>query len=339
MDLNLIWYILLGVLLTGYAILDGFDLGVGIMHWVLRDARQRDVAVKAIGPLWDGNEVWLVTFGGALLAAFPEAYASLLSAFYLPVMGLLFCLILRAVSIDFRNKVASPFWRGTWDVGFFLSSLGATLVFGVAAGNLIRGIPLDERGDYTESTLELFNPYSIAVGVFAVTVFSLHGVIFLFLKTRGTVRQQLYGWLWHSWGVFQIFYVLVTMLTLIEHPEVVANVKRFPWVIPIVIVNVIAVANIPRSIYYESYGQAFVSSCISIGCLVTLLLIAIFPNLVYSSGVGRSLTLYNAASSQGTLWLMLIIAMVGVPLIGAYTWIIYWTFRHPVDISTSETHS
>ena len=140
MDLNLTWFILLGILLAGYAILDGFDLGVGIIHPVLRSERHREVAIKAIGPLWDGNEVWLVTFGGALFAAFPEAYATILSAMYLPIMLLLFCLILRAISVDFYAKVHSVLWKRVWDFGFTLSSFGATLVFGMAAGILIQGL-------------------------------------------------------------------------------------------------------------------------------------------------------------------------------------------------------
>ncbi|MEM7454375.1 MAG: cytochrome d ubiquinol oxidase subunit II [Planctomycetota bacterium] len=331
MDLNLIWFVLLLVLLAGYAILDGFDLGVGIIHPILPGGQERKVAVKAIGPLWDGNEVWLVTFGGALFAAFPEAYATLLSAMYLPVMLLLFCLILRAVSIDFHSKVASPAWRSVWDVGFNLSSLMATFVFGVAAGNLIVGIPIDERGVYTGSTLDLFGWYPLAVGVLAVATFALHGVIFLFLKTTGGVRKNLTNWIWHFWGVFLVLYILVSIMTLIEHPHVVERVKSAPWAIPIVIVNVLCVANIPRSVFQGRFGQAFASSCVNIACLVGMFAVSTYPALVYSTGEGPSLDLYNAASSQGTLWLMFIIAMIGLPFIITYTVVIYWTFRHPID--------
>lgn len=331
MDLNLIWFILIGVLLAGYAILDGFDLGVGIIHPVLKGAGQRNVAIKAIGPLWDGNEVWLVTFGGALFAAFPEAYATILSAMYLPIMLLLFCLILRAISIDFRNKVDSSFWKFFWDVGFHISSLGATLVFGVAAGNLVAGLPLDERGAYTGTLADLFGFYALATGLLAVATFAMHGVMFLFLKSTGPVRDRLNGWLWHTWGLFLTVYILVSMLTLIENPHVIENIKRAPWAIPIVIVNVLCVANIPRSIQLKKYGQAFISSSVNIACLVALFSVSIFPQLVYSTDTGRSLTIYNAASSQGTLWLMCIIAMIGVPLITCYTVVIYWTFRHPIE--------
>ena len=332
MDLNLIWFILVGVLLAGYAILDGFDLGVGIIHPVLKGERQRNVAIKAIGPLWDGNEVWLVTFGGALFAAFPEAYATILSAMYLPIMLLLFCLILRAISIDFRNKVEASFWRFFWDCGFHVSSLGATVVFGIAAGNLIAGMPVDERGAYTGTLLDLFGFYSLATGVLAVATFTMHGTMFLFLKSTGDVREKLTGWLWHTWGFFLATYILVSMMTLIENPHVVASIKRAPGAIPIVILNVLCVANIPRAVFREKFGQAFVSSCLNIACLVALFSVSIFPNLVYSTGEGSALTIYNAASSQGTLLLMSIIAVVGAPLILSYTMVVYWTFRHPIEV-------
>jgi cytochrome d ubiquinol oxidase subunit II len=332
MDLNLVWFILIGVLLAGYAILDGFDLGVGIILPILRGERERNVAVKAIGPLWDGNEVWLVTFGGALFAAFPEAYATILSGMYLPVMLLLFCLILRAISVDFRNKVESPAWKILFDTGFFVSSFAATIVFGVTAGNLIAGIPLDERGEFTGSIAQLFGIYPLATGALAVATFALHGIMFLFLKTTGELRGRLSNWMWHLWGIYLMLYVLVSMLTLIENAHVVETIKQAPWAIPIVILNVVCVANMPRAIYLKRFGQAFASSCLNIACLVALFSVSNFPNLVFSTGPGDSLTLYNAASSQGTLWLMTIYALIGVPFIVSYTAIIYWTFRHPIDI-------
>ncbi len=336
MDLNLVWFILLGLLLAGYAILDGFDLGVGIIHPVLRGQRERNVGIKAIGPLWDGNEVWLVTFGGALFAAFPEAYATILSGMYLPIMLLLFCLILRAISVDFRNKVESNAWKRLFDAGFFVSSLVATFVFGVAAGNLIAGMALNERGEFAGSLGDLFGVYPLATGLLAVATFALHGVMFLYLKTTGEIGKRLTDWMWHFWGVFLVMYILVSLFTLIENPHVISKVKQAPWAIPIVILNVVCVANMPRTIYLKKFGQAFVSSCLNIACLVALFSISTFPDLVHSTGVGPSLTLTNAASSPGTLWIMTIIAMIGVPFIVSYTAIIYWTFRHPIEIEPEQ---
>ena len=332
MDLPLIWFILIGVLLAGYAVLDGFDFGAGIIQPMFRDARHRNACVQAIGPLWDGNEVWLVTFGGALFAAFPEAYATIMSAFYIPIMLLLMSLILRAVSVDFRNKVESGFWRGMWDFGLFVSSLGASFVFGVAAGNLIRGISLDEGGEFTGTTADFFNVYSLLVGAFAVVVFALHGAVFLILKTTGEMRETLSKRIWHFWGVFLAFHLLITIMTLVEHEHVVANIRSSYWPIPVVIINVLAVANLPRAILSGRFGQAFVSSAINIASLVALTYLSMFPAIVYSSGPGPSLSFVDAASSEGTLWLMLVIAMIGAPLILSYTAIVYWTFRKPIEI-------
>ncbi len=333
MDLNLTWYILLAILLIGYAILDGFDLGVGIIHPFLRGERERNAAIKAVGPLWDGNEVWLVTFGGALFAAFPEAYATIFSAFYIPFMLLLFCLILRAVSIDFRNKVESKAWKSVWDYGFFISSLIATFLFGVAVGNSIVGLPLSERGVFIGSQLDLLNPYSLSVGVLAIALLALHGVIFLYLKTEGAISEKLNRWIWHTWGLFLVVYLLTTIFTLIEHPQAIANFKHAPWAAVVVIINVLAVANIPRCLFNEKYAAAFVSSCVNIACLIFLFGVALFPNMATASNdPANTLTIYNAAASQSTLWLMFIIAMIGVPLVSAYTVITYWTFRGKIEV-------
>lgn len=332
MCLVTIWFLLLGLLLAGYAVLDGFDLGVGILHPMLRKPSERNVSIKAIGPLWDGNEVWLVTFGGALFAAFPEAYATILSAFYIPVMLLLFCLILRAVSVDFRNKVESSFWKACGDAGFFVSSLVATLVLGVAAGNLIQGISLDVGRDFAGRTEDFFGIYPIVVGILAVLTFALHGVVFLILKTTDSLRNTLSERIWHFWGLFLVGYILVTFMTLIENPHVAENVRRTYWPIPLVVINVLAIANLPRTILNKSFGQAFVSSCTNIACMVGLFFCSVFPDLVISTGPGPSVSIYDAASSDGTLWLMLIIAMLGIPMVLAYTLVVYWTFRHPIRI-------
>src|SRR5262249_38476343 len=201
MDLHAIWFILLGALLAGYAVLDGFDLGVGILHLVARTARDRRLFINAIGPIWDGNEVWLITFGGALFAAFPIAYATVFSGFYTAFMALLFALIFRAVSIEFRSKMNSERWRHAWDIGFFGSSLLASFLFGVAVGNIMIGVPLDERGVFTGSIIDLLNPYALMAGVTVVTMFAMHGAIYLFLKLpKGPMHDRVGNWIWHMWG-------------------------------------------------------------------------------------------------------------------------------------------
>ncbi|ANM29394.1 cytochrome D oxidase subunit I [Acidobacteria bacterium Mor1] len=333
MDYNLMWYGLLGVLLAGYAVLDGFDFGVGILHPLARTDHERRLFVNAIGPMWDGNEVWLVTFGGALFAMFPEAYATIFSGFYLAFMLLLCALIFRAVSLEFRSKMQSPAWRKIWDFGFFASSLLAPLLFGVAVGNAILGVPLDERGVYTGGFFDLLGAYPLLVGVMTAALFAMHGAIYLFLKTEGEVQERLGRWMWHTWGVFLVLYLLTTMYTLARVPTALANFERFPWAAGFAVLSVLCIANIPRTVFRGRYGQAFASSSLTIVALVCLFGFALFPNLVTASNdPARSWTLYTAASSQKTLGIGLWFALIGMPFVLTYTGVVYWTFRGKVQI-------
>lgn len=334
MDLQLIWFILLGVLLAGYAVLDGFDLGVGILHPLARSDHERRVFLNAIGPIWDGNEVWLVTFGGALFAAFPLAYATVFSGFYIAFMALLFALIFRAVSIEFRSKRKSPAWRSAWDYGFFLSSLLATFLFGVGVGNAMIGLSLDERGIFVGTFFDLLNPYAIGVGLLTVAMFAVHGALYLYLKTPlGPLHDRVRRWMWHTWGIFLVLYILGTIITLLRVPRATANFEHFPWAFGIVIINVLAMANIPRAISAGRPLAAFLSSALTIIALVCLLGLALWPNLVTASNdPDYSLTIYHAASSPKTLRIMLIIATIGIPFVLIYTAAVYWTFRGRVKV-------
>lgn len=331
MDLNLIWFVLLGILLAGYAILDGFDLGVGILHPLARSDAERRLLMSSIGPIWDGNEVWLITFGGALFAAFPEAYSTIFSAFYTPFMLLLFCLIFRGVSLEFRNKLASRQWRRLWDYAFSGASLVATFLFGVTTANGLLGIPLDERGEFTGGIHDLLGPYPILIGLLTIAMFALHGGLYLHLKTEGGTQRLFYRWIWHAWGLYLVLWNLATMYTLIKIPRATDNFSHAPWAVCVVILNVLAMCNIPRCIYFRQIGQAFISSAVGIACQVTLVGVALFPNLVTASNdAAHSLTIYNAASSQKTLQIMLIIALLGMPAVISYTTVVYWTFRGKV---------
>lgn len=332
--LAVIWFGLEGVLLMGYAILDGFDLGVGILHpFVPRTDRERRVAINAIGPVWDGNEVWLVTFGGALFAAFPEAYATVFSGFYTAFMLLLAALIARAVSMEFRSKVEGDGWRRFWDWAFFGGSAAATLLFGVAVGNAMVGMPLDAAGNFTGTLLDQLAPYPILVGLMTVALFAMHGGLYLYLKTEGEFQQRLRDWLWRSWGIFLVLYMLTTMYTLALVPRATANFERWPWAALVVVVGVLAVANIPRALHWGRPFQAFASSCAVIATLVMLFGLALYPNLVTASNdPAYSVTIFSAASSPKTLTIMLIIAIIGMPFVLAYSSIIYWAFRGKVRL-------
>jgi cytochrome d ubiquinol oxidase subunit II len=332
--LCIIWFVLEGVLLTGYAILDGFDLGVGILHpFVPRNDTERRISMNSIGPLWDGNEVWLVTFGGALFAAFPEAYATVFSGFYTAFVLLLFALIFRAVSLEFRSKMEAGRWRRFWDWGFFGGSALAALLFGVAVGNAMLGIPLDAAGNFTGTLRDQLTPYPILVGLMTVALFALHGGFFLYLKTEGEFQQRLRDWMWRSFGFFLVTYMLSTIYTVALIPRATANFENAPWAAVVVVANVLAVANIPRCLHWGWPGKAFVSNCVVIATLTLLFGFALFPNLVTASNdPSLSVTIFTAASSPKTLTIMLVIALIGMPFVLAYTGIIYWAFRGKVRL-------
>jgi cytochrome d ubiquinol oxidase subunit II len=336
LNLNLIWFILLGVLLAGYAILDGFDLGVGMLHLFVRDNTERRILLNSIGPLWDGNEVWLVVFGGATFAAFPGAYATAFSGFYLAFMLLLLALISRAVSIEFRSKATHPLWRSFWDTAFFLGSLLATFLYGVAVGNTMVGLPIAADQEFAGDFMDLLRPYALLVGLFAVATFLTHGSIYLYLKTEGTLQQRIHGWMWTTFGFFLVMYLLTTIVTIVQFPDSTRNFREHPWIWVVVLLNVLAIANIPRAIYVQRPYYAFVSSAATIAAFTFLFGLALYPNLIVSTlGPEKNLTIYNAASTKETLSIMLIIALLGMPFVLSYTAVVYWIFRGKVQIGES----
>ena len=332
-DLNTIWFILLGVLFTGYAMLDGFDLGVGALHLFTKKDEERRVLLNAIGPVWDGNEVWLVTGGGALFAAFPNVYATVFSGFYLAFYLLLASLIFRAVAIEFRSKQPMRWWRQTWDIGFSVGSILSALLMGVALGNIAWGIPIDERGEFAGTFLGLLMPYPLRVGVTTVALFMMHGAIYGVMKTEGVLHDKLRVWAMRCIIFFVICAATTTMATLLYVPHMADRVRANPWLFSIVLVNMLAIANIPREFHHNRDWLAFLSSCMAMITLMLLFGLNLFPNLVYSlPNPENSLNIYNAASSHKTLGIMLIIACIGVPIVIAYTVCIYWIFRGKVKL-------
>lgn len=333
MDLHLFWFITLGALLTGYAILDGFDLGVGILHLFARGDVERRILMNSIGPLWDGNEVWLVTFGGALFAAFPDAYATAFSGFYLPFMVLLFALIFRAVSMEFRSKQEMRWWRAGWDISFTAASALATFLFGVAVGNMMMGLPIGADREFAGTLMDLVGPFPLLTGALAVATFAMHGSIYLFLKSEGELHERIRGWMWRAFAIFAVLYIVTTAITLATLPSAIDNFHDIPWAWGIVVLNALAIANIPRAIHLEKPFYAFVSSCCTIAALTFLFGFALFPNLVASSiDPAYNLTIYNAASSEKTLGIMQVIALIGMPFVLTYTIVIYRVFRGKVKL-------
>jgi len=332
-DLNTTWFILVGVLFTGYAMLDGFDLGIGALHLFTKDDLERRTLINAIGPVWDGNEVWLVTGGGALFAAFPNVYATVFSGFYLAFVLLLVALIFRAVAIEFRSKQPMGWWRQMWDIGFSVGSLVSALLIGVAMGNIAWGVPIDAKGEFAGTFLGLLKPYPLLLGVTTVALFMMHGAIYGLMKTEGALHDKLRGWAMNCIIFFVICAVITTMATLLYVPHMAERVRENPWLFSIALANMLAIANIPREFYHGRDWRAFLSSCATMLTLMALFGLDQFPNLVYSQpNPENSLTIYNASSSPKTLEIMLIIACIGVPVVIAYTVCIYWIFRGKVKL-------
>ncbi len=335
LDLNMTWFILVGVLFAGYAILDGFDLGVGTLHLLVKDDMERRIMINSIGPVWDGNEVWLVTGGGALFAAFPNVYAGVFSGLYNALMLLLAVLIFRAVAIEFRSKKESRRWRRSWDMAFSLSSTFIALLMGVALGNVIQGLPVDSKGDIYISLIELLNPYALLVGITTVSLFAMHGSIYAYMKTEGNLQEKVKGWINPLIITFVILYVLTTLTTVMYLPHMTDNLKEYPAFFIVALLNALAIANIPREIHNNRPFRAFFSSSASILALIALFALGIFPNIIMSSiDPASSLTIYSAASSQATLSIMFTMAIIGVPFVLAYTIGIYWVFRGKVKIDS-----
>ena len=324
---------LLGLLFAGYAILDGFDLGVGALHLLTKEDRDRRVMLNAIGPVWDGNEVWLVTGGGAMFAAFPDVYATVFSGFYSAFMILLVVLIFRAVAIEFRSKRSTPRWRQIWDTAFSVSSIFIAFLMGVALGNIVRGIPLASDKEFQGTFLGLLNPYALLIGITTVALFMMHGAIYMLMKTEDSLQNTIKGWVNNTIIFFVICYVMTTMITLVYLPHMVEPFKHYTFLFVIALLNMLAIANIPREIHLDRHFRAFLSSAASIFAFISLSAIGIFPNLVRSNpNPELSLTIYNAASSHKTLTIMLIIALIGLPFVLAYTFSIYWVFRGKVKL-------
>ncbi|HEY9788542.1 MAG TPA: cytochrome d ubiquinol oxidase subunit II [Candidatus Obscuribacterales bacterium] len=334
MDLNTVWFLLLDVIFTCYAVLDGFDLGVGALHLFTRTDGERRVMLNAIGPVWDGNEVWLVTGIGALFGAFPEAYSTLFSGFYLMYMLLLVGLIFRGVAIEFRSKENSNRWRNTWDCLFFLGSIVPPVIFGIMVGNLVIGLPVGADREAMHVTLaSLLTPYPLLVGAFVLSLFTLHGAMYLNMKTEGELQQRIKSWSKRCFWIFLGLYIVTTFATIILHPHMIANFGRFWWAWILVIMTGLAVANVPRTLHLGYELRALLNSACIIAGTFTLFGIGVFPNIVRSSiNPAFNLDVYSAAASQSTLSIMLMMAIIGIPFVLAYTIGIYWVFRGKVKV-------
>lgn len=331
MNLNVLWFVLIGVLFVGYFFLEGFDYGVGmLMPIVGRTDQERRAVIATIGPVWDANEVWLITAGGAMFAAFPSWYATLFSGFYLPLALLLLALIVRGVALEFRSKQANPKWRATWDVMIVVGSFIPPVIWGVAMANLLQGLPIDAHMDYTGTFFSLFNLYTILGGVAAVFLFLLHGGLYLTLKTEGSLLERVKARIYLIGAVATALYFVFFVLTYFYTP-VVGKIGLDPGTIPVLAgLSMICV----RPLLQKShFGWAFALNGLAIVLSVIVVFKALFPAVMPSSlNPAWSLTIYNAAAGPYSLHVMTIAAVIALPVVLAYQGWSYWVFRKRVSL-------
>ncbi len=332
--LEVIWYWVIGLAATMYVVLDGFDLGVGMLHIFTKSDYDRRIFLNSIGPVWDGNELWLVIVGGALFAGFPDAYATLFSGFYNLCMAFLAVLIFRAAAIEFRSKRKSKGWRKTWDVLFSLSSFFIAFGLGVVLGNLIEGLPLDAQRNFSGSFAYFLRPFPVLVGLLSITVFMLHGSLFLLLKTEGSLYIHVRIWARRCVSIFLAFYLLTTIVTMFHVPYMIHRMVQFPAWFIVPIATLLAILNTAGMVAKKCDGKAFIFSGLSILFLLSLFGVGTYPYLARSSVNPEwfSVTIFNAASSQLTLKVLLIIVTIGIPLVLAYGVIVYRIFRGKVKL-------
>jgi len=336
MDLNTLWFILIAVLFTGFFILEGFDFGVGILLPILGrggetktiDTKRR-VMINSIGPHWDGNEVWLLTAGGAIFAAFPHWYATMFSGFYLPLFILLLALIARGVAFEFRSKDQNPKWRHLWDWTIFFGSLIPALLLGVAFANLARGVPIDVNMNYVGGFFNLLNPYALLGGISAVLTFMLHGSLFLCLKTTGKLYASARNFANRLWIVVVIVLLIFLVATYLS-TDLIVKIGINPGIIPIA--GAITILLSGYFIRIKREGWSFLMTSLTIAFSIGTLFLILYPRVMISTlDPAYSLTIYNASSGEYTLRIMSIIALIFVPIVLIYQGWTYWIFRKRIE--------
>ncbi|MEV5330302.1 cytochrome d ubiquinol oxidase subunit II [Nonomuraea sp. NPDC052634] len=319
MELTTVWFVLIAVLWTGYFLLEGFDFGVGVLlPFLSRDEADRRVIVRSIGPVWDGNEVWLLVAGGATFAAFPEWYATLFSGFYLPLFLILLALIARGVALEYRGKSGSP--RG-WDRAFFWGSLGPAFLWGVAFANIVRGVPLDARHEYTGTLFTLLNPFALLGGLATLLLCTSHGAVFLALRTTGELRAAA-SRAARSLAPATIVVVMAFLLT-IGGPR---PVLEGAWWAAVALAA-LGLLGATAATLRGRDGWAFTASAVAVVAVVAGLFVRLFPNVLPALDPTNSLTVTNAASTPYTLTVMTWVAAIFTPVVLAYQAWTYWVFR------------
>ena len=326
--LQIAWFVLIGVLLAGYVILDGYDLGIGFWHLLSRSEEDRKAMRQAIAPYWDANEVWLITAGGALFAAFPMVYATVFSGFYLALLLVLFALMFRAVSIEFVEHVPDANGRRFWGAMFGIGSLVPALLFGVAMGNILMGLPLDGKGNYTGTFFDLLNPYSLLIGLTGFALMAMHGALFLGIGRTGPLADKAHKWAKASWLLFIVAFIAAAGIALSGSAGLAVKATG-STVADILLVGTLVVALILGVYVMRNRAKAaFLWSCALIVFIFATIAAALFPRFVPARSGGVSLTLANSSSSPLTLAIMLGVALVGVVVMLGYTIWVRRAFRN-----------
>lgn len=326
MELTTVWFMLIAVLWIGYLVLEGFDFGVGILMPILgRNDTERRVVLNTIGPIWDGNEVWLLVAGGATFAAFPEWYATLFSGFYLPLLLILLALIIRGVGFEYRGKRPDVSWRRGWDIAIFVGSLLPAILWGVALANIVHGVPIDADMEYVGGFFNLLNPYALLGGLTTLALFTTHGAIFIALKTTGDIRARANAL------AIQVGLVAAVLAVAFIAWTSISSGKLAVYVIgaaaAAAFVAGLAAAKLERD------GWAFVGTAFTIGLAAVMLFTALFPNVMPSSlNESWNLTTSNASSTAYTLKIMTWVAAVFTPIVLLYQSWSYWVFRKRIGV-------
>jgi cytochrome d ubiquinol oxidase subunit II len=326
MELTTIWFALIAILWAGYFLLEGFDFGVGILLPVLgRDDRERRLLINTIGPVWDGNEVWLLVAGGATFAAFPEWYATLFSGFYLPLLIILVALILRGVAFEYRGKRDDATWRRRWDYCLFGGSLIPALLWGVAFGNIVRGVRLDESHEYVGGFFDLLNPYALLGGLTTLALFVLHGAVFLALKTDGEMRRRAGALAARLAPVAIVVAAAFLLWTGLAHHDAIGRLLS--------VAAALALIGAALATRVRREGWAFLATGATIVLAVFALFVTLFPDVLPSSlSAANSLTVHNAASTPYTLKVMTWVAVAFTPIVLLYQGWTYWVFRKRLTV-------
>lgn len=332
--LQLTTYLVMLFAVVAYATLDGFDIGVGLLHLFMKGDHERRVMINAIGPVWDGNTTWIVIGGGVLFAGFPRAFANLTSGFYTATMILLFGFMLRAASIEFRSKKKSTLWRYFWDGCFAFASLILGLSIGLVLGNMIEGIPLNKIGEYEGGLFPLISFYPLLVSLFGISLFAMHGAIYLLMKTEAHIHEKVRSWIKPLVGSFLILWAATSFFTFRNHPHMTQPFFDHPMLSIFVLFSLASIGGVFHYVRLERDGMAFLCSCLSIFFLLSLFVIGVFPNIIRStiSPETHSLTLYNSSASRTALYVMGIIGLTGIPLSFFYGSYVHKVFKGKVKI-------